>query len=32
MKYFEFGKGSDPLAVILHGGGISNPAQKYIGG
>ena len=23
MKYFEFGKEADPLAVILHGGGTS---------
>lgn len=35
MKYFEFGKGTDPLAVILHGGGTSyrgaEPTARLLG-
>ena len=35
MKYFEFGRASDPLAVILHGGGASyrgaEPAARLLG-
>ena len=35
MKYFEFGKETDPLAVILHGGGTSyrgaEPTAKLLG-
>ncbi len=35
MKYFEFGKEADPLAVILHGGGTSyqgaEPTARLLG-